>query len=185
MRIIFEWSGMCILAFVTFFPRALQVGYEWPQAFHSMCLTFGRILYPFAVFLIVLPTMLGVRGSFFRTVLDVKGLNMFASISYSVYLLHGMLIYYNSGIKTYDTYLNITDVYVQALSIILLSAFFGFWLTVIIELPCKYLANGVVLKLAQKLGGNTQVKESLLDSMSEEKKYLGSSTEIEEIESER
>jgi len=103
-RRFFEWFGLSILAFVVFFPRLLQVGYQWPQAFHSMCLNFGRSLFPFAILMTVLPSLLGVKNTFIRTLLDKPIFNFMARISYGVYLVHGLVILYVANIKRYDTY---------------------------------------------------------------------------------
>lgn len=140
------------MSFVTFFPRMLQEGYVWSQAFHSMCLNFGRILYPFAIFLVILPSMLGVQGSFFRTLLSSSFFTFFARISYGVYLVHGLIILYISGTKRYDTYFTILDLYVNSLAIIVLSMFFGFIVTLFLELPSSYLMKKVLPeKLKQKM----------------------------------
>lgn len=117
----------------------MQLGGEWPQWFHSFCINFGRIVYPFAITLVVGPTLLGVEGSLFRTLLDTKFFNFLSRISYGVFLVHGMAIFYiNWGNKT-DTYLSITNTYVISLSAIILSIFFGFLLTVTIEIPFRRL----------------------------------------------
>lgn len=120
------------MAFVTFFPRMLQLGYEWSQAFHSMCLNFGRSLYPFAIWLTILPSMLGVKGSFVQTLLDTWLFNFLARISYGTYLVHGLTILYISGTKRYDTYYSITDLYVNSLAVIVISYFFGLVTTLLV-----------------------------------------------------
>ncbi len=144
MRRCIEWFGILIMAFVTFFPRMLQVGYEWPQAFHSMCLNFGRSLFPFAILLVVLPSMLGVQGSFFRLILDTPVFNFLSRISYGTYLVHGLAILYFSGTKKYDTYFGITDLYVNSLAVIVVSYFLGLVTTLLVELPCQYIVNSLM-----------------------------------------
>lgn len=103
-----------------------------------------------------------MRGSFFRTILDIKFLSLFSSISYGVYLVHGLLILYISGTKTYDTYLSVSDEYVQVLSVLVLSVFFGGCLTFLVELPCRYLSKGLVDGLLSWLVGGATKSDSLL-----------------------
>jgi peptidoglycan/LPS O-acetylase OafA/YrhL len=147
-----EWLGMACMSFVVFFPRMLQVGYEWPQFFHSMCLNFGRSFFPFAILLVVLPSILGIRHTFIRTLLDTPIFNFLARISYGVYLVHGLVILYIANTKRYDTYFWITDLYVNSLTVILISCLFGLVLTLFAELPLAYATN----KLLRALGGQEQ-----------------------------
>ena len=115
----------------------LQVGYDWPQAFHSLCLNFGRSLFPFAIFLVVMPSMLGVKPSFIRTLLDTSFFNYLSRISYSVYLVHGLVILQVNNVKKYDTYFSILDLYITSLAVILLSCFFGTILTFLLDIPTQ------------------------------------------------
>lgn len=128
---------MAILSFVTFFPRVLQLGQTWPQWFHSMCINFGRILYPFAITLILTPTILGIRHSFFRTLLDTAFFNFLSRISYGVFLVHGMVIFRINWNKKEDLYLSVISTYVTTLAAILLSCIFGLLLTVTVEAPLR------------------------------------------------
>jgi peptidoglycan/LPS O-acetylase OafA/YrhL len=121
---------MCILSFVTFFPRMLQLGYDWPQWFHSMCINFGRILYPFSITLILLPTILGIKNSFFTTILDTKFFNFVSRISYGIFLIHGMVIFHINWSNKQDTYLSINNTYVNTLSAIAQSCLLGFITTI-------------------------------------------------------
>lgn len=140
-RRFFEWFGLAILAFVVFFPRLLQVGYKWTQAFHSMCLNFGRSLFPFAILMVTLPCLLGVKGSLIRTLLDKPIFNFIARISYGIYLVHGLVILYIANMKRYDTYFWISDLYVNSLAVIVLSCVFGLLLTLFAEMPINYVTN--------------------------------------------
>ena len=123
---------MSVIAMVLFLPRMLQVGYEWPQFFHSMCLNFGHILFPFAVFMILLPTVLGLKTSFMRTLFDLPFFNFVSRISYSAYLIHGLVILYIANVKWYDTYYWISDLIVNSLAAIVLCLFFGTLLSVFV-----------------------------------------------------
>ena len=90
-----------------------------------MCLAFGRILFPFAIFMIALPSILGVRKSFFQTLLEGSFFNFISRISYSTYLIHGLVILYIANIKGYDSYYWISDLFVISMATIALSFFFG------------------------------------------------------------
>ena len=129
------------MAFCAFFPRTLQLGMHWTQAFHSMCLNFGRILFPFAIAMVVMPSLLGIRSTFIRTLLDQPFFIFLGRISYGVYLVHGLVILYVSNVKRYDTYFWILDLYVNSLAVIVLSCFFGSLLTLFVELPCSYVTK--------------------------------------------
>ena len=146
-RRFWEWFWMAVLAMVVFLPRMLQVGYEWPQFFHSMCLNFGHILFPFAVFMVVLPIVLGIKHSFIQTLLDVPFFNFVSRISYSAYLVHGLVILYIANIKWYDTYYWISDLYVNSLAAILLCLFFGGLLSLLVEYPCLYYSSRWMMSL--------------------------------------
>jgi len=145
---------MFILSFVTFFPRMLQTGSDWPQWFHSMCINFGRILYPFATTLIVGPSLLGVQGSFFRTLLDTRLFNFLSRISYSMYLVHGMAIFYINWGNRNDQYLSIVNTYILTLAAIAITVLFAFLLTLILELPFRklWLNNDPPATLSEKDG---------------------------------
>ena len=69
-----------------------------------MCLNFGRSLFPFAILMTILPTLLGVKNTFIRTLLNKDTFNFLARISYGVYLVHGLVILYLANTKRYDTY---------------------------------------------------------------------------------
>ena len=129
-RLCLEWGGIAILSFVTFFPRVLQLGHTWPQWFHSMCINFGRILYPFAITLVLTQTILGIKSSFFRTLLDTKFFNVLSRISYGVFLVHGMVIFHINWNKKEDVYLSINNTYITTLAAIVLSCILGFLLTI-------------------------------------------------------
>lgn len=88
--------------------------------------------------------MLGVKGSFFRVVLDIPFFNFLARLSYGTYLVHGLVILYISGTKRYDTYYSIIDLYINSLAVIVLSYFFGFITTLIIEMPFKYIIQRIL-----------------------------------------
>ena len=167
-----------MLSFVVFFPRMLQVGYEWPQAFHSMCLNFGHILFPFAVWMVILPSILGVKHSFIQTLLDVPLFNFISRISYGVYVVHGLVILYIANVKWYDTYYWLSDLYVISLAVILLSCFFGGLLSVFVEYPCLYFSK----KLMEGLKGEESfVKREEEEGLLVKEGKYSASTDIDDI----
>jgi len=95
-----------------------------------MCINFGRILYPFAITLVLTPTILGIKSSFFRTLLDTKFFNVLSRISYGVFLVHGMVIFHINWNKKEDVYLSINNTYITTLAAIVLSCILGFLLTI-------------------------------------------------------
>jgi peptidoglycan/LPS O-acetylase OafA/YrhL len=135
------------LAFMTFFPRMLQLDYVWPQWFHSFCLNFGRSLFPLATLFVVLPSILGIKGSFISTLLDQPLFNILSRFSYGAILFHGLIILYIANVKQIDTYFWISDLYVTSLAVIVLSCFFGVLMTLFVEMPCNYLSNRMLISL--------------------------------------
>lgn len=87
--------------------------------------------------------MLGVKGSFFRIVLDTPFFFFLSRISYCTYLFHGLIILYISGTKRYDTYFSITDLYINSLAVIVLSYTFGLITTILVEMPFHYVVNRI------------------------------------------
>ena len=84
-------------------------------------------------------TLLGIKSSFFRTVLDTKFFNFMAKISFCVYLVHYIVITQVLGNNKIDLYYNIEDRYVNLLGILCISCFFGFLLTILVEVPFSLL----------------------------------------------
>ena len=107
--------------------------------------------------------MLGVKGSFFQTLLDINWMNRLSKISYGIFLVHGMVIIFIINTKTYDTYLSIIDVYVQTLATIVISLTISFLLTLFIELPCRNLTKIILFSLQKEtVETNNSAKISIL-----------------------
>jgi len=123
------------MAFVTFIPRLLQVGYVWPQSLHSLYISLSKIIFIFGVICTVLPTTLGFKHSFLNLILTPKIFHFIARISFCTYLVHLMIVFQFVYTRTYDLYYNITDMFVVYMGILVISLFFGFLMTLIIEVP--------------------------------------------------
>jgi len=108
-----------------------------------MCINFGRILYPFAITFVLTPTILGIKSSFFRTILDAKFFNILSRISYGVFLVHGMVIFRINWSRREDLYLSINNTYVTVLAAIVLSCILGFLLTIAVEKPLRKVFKNV------------------------------------------
>lgn len=80
------------MAFLAFIPRTLQNGGQWPQILHSLYLYFSRILFNVGLMLMLLPTLLGVKGSFVMNVLDTALFNYLGKISFCAYLIHYVVL---------------------------------------------------------------------------------------------
>ena len=118
------------MAFVVFIPRTLQVGYKWDQIWHSLYFCFGKLIFLFGLTMMILSTLLGVKGSFFLTVLNTKVFSFIAKISFCVYLVHYIVITQFLAVFYVDMYYYIVDRYVNLLGLITVSCGFGFLLTV-------------------------------------------------------
>ena len=134
-RILFEWIGIGIIVTLIIIPRSLQVGHHWDQIWHSLYLCFSRIFICFGIFMIIFPTLLGIKSSFFRTILDSSLFNILAKISFCTYLMHYMIITQIFASQTYDIYYNLPDVFIQFEGILVLSCFIGFLMTIAVEIP--------------------------------------------------
>ena len=88
--------------------------------------------------MVLLPTMLGVKHSWVSTVLDTSFFNFISRISYSAYLVHGLVILYIANVRWYDTYYWISDLFTNSMAAVVLCIFFGTLLSLLVEYPCLY-----------------------------------------------
>lgn len=165
MRIVVEWSGIGLMAFLAFIPRTLQAGYEWPQILHSLYLCFSRVLFNLGIVLTLGPSLLGIKSSFFRTVLDTSLFNIIAKLSFCGYLVHYMIISQFLAAVTYDTYYQITDRFVIDLGLLVLTFVFAALMVIIIEVPFATLQKELMNKLkdsSKKSKEAPRIAESLI-----------------------
>jgi peptidoglycan/LPS O-acetylase OafA/YrhL len=128
--------------------------------------------------LTLLPTILGHRHSFFNLVLTSKAFHFIARISFCTYLVHLMVLYQYTLTRNYNIYFNITEAFVAYLGMLVVSLFLGFWLTVLVELPCAKLQRELMQfvkgkrappkekALSEQLLGPEEMKNSLSTSIS-------------------
>lgn len=87
--------------------------------------------------MVIFPTILGYKHSFFRLILDNKLFNFIAKISFCTYLVHLMVIIQYTNSRTYDYYYSIINSFPLYLGCLVVSCFFGFIMTIFIEIPCS------------------------------------------------
>jgi peptidoglycan/LPS O-acetylase OafA/YrhL len=126
---------MAMMAFLTFILRTLQAGHKWPQIWHSLYSCLEKPFFILGLMMVTFPTVLGVKGSFFRTVLDNKILSFLAKISFCTYLVHLMVIMQYISSRTFDNYYSLLATITPFLGCLVVSCFFGFLMTIFVELP--------------------------------------------------
>lgn len=132
VRIAFEWIGVCIMAFIVLIPRTLQLGFTWPQIIHSIYFCFSKPLFIIGMTMMILPTILGIKNSFFRLILDCTLFNCVAKVSFCTYLVHLMFIYQFYTSRSYDMYSNVEDGLILYLGCLVMSCILGFVLTALV-----------------------------------------------------
>lgn len=140
------------------------VGSIWPQAVHSLYNALSKPLFILGVFLTVLPSVVGIHHSFFNLVLNAKILVIIARISFCTYLIHIFILTQFIYSRTYDTYYGMLDIFVQYQGMVVLCLFFGFLMTVIVEVPLgNMLKIGMArLKKTKKEHHPRTIKDSLI-----------------------
>jgi peptidoglycan/LPS O-acetylase OafA/YrhL len=112
-----------------------DLGHHWPQWVHSLYWVISKPIFIGGMFLTVLPSILGCRHSFFATILTAKVLHFIARISFCTYLVHLFVLYYFLCDRSYDIYYSLIDMFTFYLGVLAYSLFFGFLLTMVIEVP--------------------------------------------------
>ena len=153
------------MALVTFIVRPLQTGSHWPQVAHYLYLVLSKPVFIFGMILTVLPSILGISNSFFALILNVKIFAWIARISFCTYLVHLMLIlgYYYS--RTYDVYYKVQDTFATYVGLLTLSLFFGFIMTMLVELPFANLLKLLMTGFKTKGRGIGEVQEEKSGSL--------------------
>ncbi len=140
------------MLFLTFIPRPLQTGSKWPQWIHSLYWSLSKPLFVIAVFMTTLPSMLGLRHSFFDLLLNTKLFMFISRISFCTYLAHLMVVYQCIYTQNHDYYYYIQDVFVRYFGVLVICLFFGFLLTLFVEVPFSNLLK--LMTKPQKKGSN-------------------------------
>ena len=139
-----EWGGLIIMSFIIIIPRLLQVGYIWPQVIHSLYYAVSKPIFLIGLLLVVLPTLIGYQKSFFNTILTPKIFHFISRISFCTYLVHYIVISQFLYGSVNDKYDNTFDVFVVFLGMLILSLFFGFLTTMLIQLPFSVLQKNLI-----------------------------------------
>lgn len=132
------------------------LGSKWPQIFHSLYWIASKVIFMFGLLLTILPSCLGVTNSFFNLILNSKLFVFIARISYCTYLLHIMIVYGFIETRSYDIYYSLLDQLLLYLGLLVICLFFGFVMTVTIEVPF-----GNLLKISISKDEKSKVKKSL------------------------
>jgi len=159
LRIAIEWFGIGLMVLVTFIVRPLQTGSHWPQEAHSFYLVLSKPVFIFGMILTVLPSILGIRHSFFALILNVKLFAWIARISFCSYLVHLMVIVWYYYTRTYDVYYKFQDTFATYMGLLTLSLFFGFIMTMLVELPFSNLLELLMTGFKAKGRGADIVQE--------------------------
>ena len=131
--------GFCLMMFIILIPRTLQVGHKWPQAMHSIYLTFGKLFFVIGVSMLVTPSLLGVKHDFVFFLMDTKFFHFIGKISFWTYLIHYNLIVivlFSQKVDFYYEAINILPVYFP---IVIMSLGCGFIGTLLVEMPFAHL----------------------------------------------
>jgi len=104
--------------------------------------------------MVVIPTALGIKRSFFELILNCKLLMVIARISFCTYLVHlmviyqviyvQMVIYQVIYVQNNDYYYDLRTMFVIYMGILVLSLVLGFLLTILVEVPFSNLLKSVM-----------------------------------------
>jgi len=118
----------------------------WTQSQKSAFLTFEHFAFSFGFSLILIPMLLGYcRGLLY--VLTIRYLAPIAKITFSIYVVHPIVIYWYVFSKDQAIYLQELDIFIHFLATSLISVFLGGLLSLMVESPIltlekKYLRKG-------------------------------------------
>ena len=94
----------------------------------------------------ILPSCLGITHSFFNLILNAKVFVFIARISFGTYLVHLLIIDYFFADRTYDLYYTTPDLFAIYFGLLVLCLFFGFIVTITIELPFANILKNLTSK---------------------------------------
>lgn len=127
--------GLAIIVFIVVIPRTLQVGHKWPQIVHSIYLTFTKLFFVVGVSMLAMPCLLGIKNDLFFFLMDTKAFNFIAKISFFTYLIHYMVVEHVNYTRKVDFYFDTRDVLNLYIPVAIISMFFGFIGTMLVEVP--------------------------------------------------
>eukprot|EP00919_Chromeraceae_sp_WS-2016_P021005 GHVR01049793.1.p1 GENE.GHVR01049793.1~~GHVR01049793.1.p1 ORF type:complete len:114 (-),score=1.00 GHVR01049793.1:1495-1836(-) len=111
-----------------------------------------------ALSLTILPSLIGVKNSMVMFTMDTSLFNFIGKISFCTYLVHLIVMTQYIESRTYDVYYSLVSETILFFSFTVLSLFFGFIMTIIIEIPCSKIQKALVSKILQK-SESKQIKE--------------------------
>jgi peptidoglycan/LPS O-acetylase OafA/YrhL len=120
--------------FIILIPRTLQVDIKWPQIAHSLYLSLGKALFVLALYLMVLPSLLGIPNFTFF-IMDTKFFNFISKVSFWTYLIHYMVVLQVIYRQKIDFYYTVDDIVPIYVAVAAFSVFFGLMGTILVELP--------------------------------------------------
>lgn len=154
----FELSGVALGMFLVLIPRTAQgEDRHWPQLAHSLFLTYGKWAFTFAISLIILPSLLGIK-SIVRFMLDTKFFNYIAKVSFCTYLVHLIMLDISFQNTTTDYYYSVIPHYSLFVSMTAISLGLGFLMAVLVELPLSRLQR-ILMQSLMKKNEKKQLKE--------------------------
>lgn len=147
VRWVVQLLGLSILLFLIFIPRTSQLGNLWSRTTNSIYLTFSKPLFCISLTLLTLPSLLGY-STFFSTILDNKLTTTVSKLSFSVYLIHLLIIMPFSYNTKSEFYYNHSTLIVLAFAHTAISSIFAFFIVVFIEVPM----GGIVRRVLKGFG---------------------------------
>jgi hypothetical protein len=128
---LFQLVGLTVILFVIFIPRTLQVGNKWPQIYHSLYLSLGKVLFVLGMYLAILPSLLGVKNFTFF-IIDTNLFNWLSKVSFWTYLIHYMVVLQVTYRQKLDFYYTLSDILPLYIPIAFISVLLGFFGTMLI-----------------------------------------------------
>jgi peptidoglycan/LPS O-acetylase OafA/YrhL len=145
--------GLAFMITTVVIPHDMQKGNLWPEWAHGVYLSFEKVSFTFGIYLLVLPTLMEIPNIAFF-LLDTKFFNFTGKISFWVYLCHFMILErVVFGWET-DFYYTPETVVPLFFSISIISLFFGFLGTMLVEVPFSKLEKMLFSVLLRKKKGD-------------------------------
>ena len=145
--------GVLLGCFTCLIPRTAQGNHYWPQFVHSLYLTYSKTLFVFAIFFIILPSLLCARDFFpSQIMLGTKFFNFIAKISFWTYLIHLTVVIQFFMTRIMERYYEFWSIYPIFASMAFSSMTIGFVFVLLVEIPFsklqKKLMHSIVAKRA-------------------------------------
>ena len=126
--------GVAFMITTVVIPHDMQLGNTWPYWAHGVYLSFEKLTFTFGIYLLILPTLLEIPNMAFF-LLDTKFFNFTGKISFWVYLCHFMIVEHVCFAEKVDFYYTAETIIPLFFAIAVISLFFGFIGTMLVEVP--------------------------------------------------